>query len=280
MNQILHFDWNYSEQVDLSSDEKTNSTFLRCNNPKFFIYFCNMFTQLDCIALRTVRYNDRHDILVAYSRQAGRVSFLLSSGRGREAARRRALLMPMSRFECISDIRPGGGILSMRDLRAVAVPGSDSDPVRGMIALFVGDLLSSVLTEPVGDDALFRYLEYAVVRLCLTRHDRLPNFHISFMVGLMRYLGIEPDVSTYADGELLDMTGGEFRATPPLAGEWLDREASAHAARLLRMNFRNMHLYRLSCVQRNEIVDHLIRYYTRHHRAITSLRSLDVLRSL
>ncbi|MDE6153062.1 MAG: recombination protein O N-terminal domain-containing protein, partial [Muribaculaceae bacterium] len=53
-----------------------------------------MYTTLDCIALRTVRHSDRHSILSAYTRQRGRMSFLIPAGNGREATRRRAMLMP------------------------------------------------------------------------------------------------------------------------------------------------------------------------------------------
>ena len=42
-----------------------------------------MYRPLDCIALRTVRYSDRNSILTAYTRQAGRLSFLVPAGTGR-----------------------------------------------------------------------------------------------------------------------------------------------------------------------------------------------------
>ncbi len=41
-----------------------------------------MYQDIDAIALRMIRYNDRHSILTAYSRQAGRVALLVPAGAG------------------------------------------------------------------------------------------------------------------------------------------------------------------------------------------------------
>lgn len=239
-----------------------------------------MYETLDCVALRLVRHNDRHDILTAYSRQRGRVSFVLSAGRGREAMRRRALLMPMSRFECVASMRPGQDLATMRDVRPLVTPAADSDPVRGIIAMFTGDLLCSVLTEPMSDGLMYAFVAESVDALATTPHRRLTNLHLAFMVRLMRFLGIEPDDGTYTPGMLFDMTDGVFRPTPPTAGKYLDRAESAAAYRLLRISYGTMHRYRFTRAERNTVVDRLIEYYTMHHHSTMSLRSLDILRSL
>ncbi len=54
-----------------------------------------MLRTLNLIPLRVIPYSDRNSILSAYSRELGRVSFVVPAGAGREARRRRALLMPM-----------------------------------------------------------------------------------------------------------------------------------------------------------------------------------------
>ena len=64
-----------------------------------------MYRPLNCIALRTVRYSDRNSILSVYTLQQGRMSLLVPAGTGKAAARLRALLMPLGRFDCVADIR-------------------------------------------------------------------------------------------------------------------------------------------------------------------------------
>lgn len=238
-----------------------------------------MYRRLQCIALHTVRHSDRHDILTAYSREDGRVSLLVSAGTGREARRRRALLMPMSRFSCLADIRPGREIYAMRDVRHDGVPVA-TDPVRSMSALFAADILNSLLTEPMGDPLLYDYLAHALDILADAAGRRLANWHLTFLTGLTRFLGIEPDHASYRPGYIFDMTGGTFSATPPLRGPWLDRDEARAAERLLRITFANMGAYRYTRADRAAILDHLLSYYTLHHTRLTSLRSPDILREL
>lgn len=240
-----------------------------------------MFAKLECIALRTVRYNDKKSILSVYSRQYGRLTFAVPTGGGRTASRLRALLMPLGRFECVTELRPGHEILSMRDVRPVGFPPCGS-PVKATVGLFVAELLSSLLREPQEDEALFRFLADASERLA-SMPDSAPglaNFHICLMMRLQRFLGIEPDWSTYAPGRVFDMTGGTFLLSPPLHGRYLAATEAEAACTLNRMTFRNCGRFRLCRADRNRIVDRLLAYYKIHFPSSGQLKGLDVLRSM
>ena len=240
-----------------------------------------MFAKLECIALRTVRYNDKKSILSVYSRQYGRLTFAVPAGGGRTAARLRALLMPLGRFECVTELRPGHEILSMRDVRPVGFPPCDT-PVKATLGLFVAELLSSLLREPQEDEALFRFLADASERLAEMpgSSPALANFHIGFMMRLQRFLGIEPDWSTYAPGKVFDMAGGIFLISPPLHGRYLAAKEAEAANALNRMTFRNCGRFRLSRADRNTIIDRLLAYYKIHFPSSGQLKGLDVLRSM
>lgn len=80
-----------------------------------------MFQELECIALRTVKYNDRNSILTVYTKQMGRLAMLLPAGGTREAKRLHALCQPMSAFYCVVDIRPNRDVYRMRDVRPATV---------------------------------------------------------------------------------------------------------------------------------------------------------------
>lgn len=244
-----------------------------------------MYKRLDCIALRTVRYSDRNSILTAYTRQGGRLSFLLPAGSGKAAARLRALLMPMGRFECVADIRPGRDILPVRDVRGVVFPPV-ADPLRSTLALFVADLLSSLLREPMADPLLFDFIDHALRRLGeedgpgVLRGDALLNFHICFLIRLTRFLGIEPDWATYRQGGVLDYADGIFRQLPPPHRNFLPPGESQAAAALGRMTFRNLGLYRMSRFERNTVLDRILMYYRTHYPSVGEPPSLAILRMM
>ncbi len=220
-----------------------------------------MYRPLDCIALRTVRYSDRNSILTAYTRQAGRLSFLVPAGTGRAAARLRALLMPMGRFECVADIRPGRDIHSIRDVKAVVLP-------------------------PVADPLLFDFIDDALVRLGDSRRGHalqgtaLLNYHVCFLLRLTRFLGIEPDWPTYQPGSVLDFADGIFRRFPPAHRNYLPPGESEAASRLGRMTFRNLGLYRLTRFERNTILDRILLYYQTHYPSVGEPPSLAILRMM
>lgn len=244
-----------------------------------------MYKSLDCIALRTVRYSDRNSILTAYTRQGGRLSFLVPAGTGRAAARLRALLMPMGRFECVADIRPGRDIHSIRDVKAVVLPPV-ADPLRSTIALFVADMLSILLKEPMSDPLLFDFIDDALRRLGENRKGMtlegaaLLNFHICFLIRLTRFLGIEPDWPTYLPGAVLDFADGIFRPFPPSHRNFLPPGESEAASLLGRMNFRNLGHFSMTRFERNTILDRILLYYQTHFPSVGEPSSLSILRMM
>lgn len=240
-----------------------------------------MYQHLDCISLRITRYNDRHSILTALSRQQGRISLLISSGGGREATRRRAILQPGGRFSCEADLRDvAGRIPPIRDVAPRGSAAATADPMQSIITLFLVDFLNTILRDSQPDPLLFDFVEGMLGRLETLEGRALANFHLLFLVKISRYLGVEPDLSTYRPGYIFDMTDAVFRPTTPVSGPFLDHAESAAAARLLRINGRNLGRYALSAAQRNRALDVILQYYTLHFASLRAMKSVDVVRSL
>lgn len=240
-----------------------------------------MKRQLHIIALRTVRHNERSSILTAYSLEAGRVAFAIPAGTGREASRRRALLMPLGLVECVADIRPGREIHQMSDPR-VEEPliGLRTHPAKSAIAMFVAEVLSIVFRDGPPDEGLYHYIYRCVKLLDILPGSRVANFHLCFLYGLGGYLGIEPDVEDYREGMVFDMVDGRFRMSAPLHRHFLDSRRARSVAALSRMTMANMHLFRMSREERNEVLDGILDYYTLHYAGLNSMRSLEILREV
>ena len=238
-----------------------------------------MLERISCIALRTVKYNDRNSILGVYTHSYGRLSLLLPAGTSRAAVRLRALTMPLGRFECVADIRPGRDIFAMRDVRPTGVPASTS-PVKSTLSLFTADLLASLLREPQQDTALFGFLWNTIDTLAEADQHLTANFHICLLMRLQQFLGIEPDWSTFSSGAVFDMADGIFRITPPVHGRFLPSAEAEAAYTLRRISFRNASHFAMSRSDRNLILDRLLQYYRIHFPSLGTLSSLDVLRAM
>lgn len=239
-----------------------------------------MYQPLHCIALRTIKYNDKHSILSVYSLEMGRLSFLISAGNGREANRRRALFMPLSIFECVASIKPGRELHTMRDPRVlVPLHGLHSHPVKGAVSMFIAEVLNAVLRESQSDNATFAFLVDAITRFDVMT-DGIANYHLCFLYRLGRFIGIEPDISSYQKGAVFDMQEGRFRMTPPLHHKYLNADDAAVLAMLSRITFDNMRFYKFNRNQRNDLLDKILEYYTIHYSSLSQTQSLDVLRAL
>ncbi len=238
---------------------------------------------LNIVVLKRVRYSDRHAILTAWSRERGCVSLLVPDSAGRSGARVRALTAPPGLLECVADLRAGRDIFPASQFRPLHPLGSvRTNPVKGMIAMFLAEVMGAVMRESQPDEGAFDFIRGALETLDgLTDPAAIANFHICFLYQLGRVLGVEPDVSTWRPGRMLDMPDGVFRATMPLHSNVLDERESAFAARMSRMTFSNMKKWRMSRQERNSSIDLILRYLSLHlSPGLARMQSLEVLREL
>lgn len=246
-----------------------------------------MYQPISGVALRTVKYSDTSAILSAWTAQLGHVSLLMPAAASRESRRRRALTMPMSLFQGVVDVRPGHPIMAVRDMRAAVVtPDITANPVKATVAIFLADLLDSLLRDDsMGDAVLWQLIEDGVRTLDSLRNaTAVANFHLWFMYRLGTVLGIEPDVSTYGPRRIFDLRGAVYRTSAPGHSDYLEYQPTHSPAAmpwlLSRLTPRTLHLLRLTADQRNTALDTILRYYTLHSLTPGALRSLDVLRGL
>lgn len=241
-----------------------------------------MFSTLHCISLRSVRHSDKNTILSVWTAEAGRVSFAMPEGSGREARRRRAITMPLGLFEGECDIKPGRDILSIRDVKpSPQALGAVPDPGKTVVAMFLADVLDKVLRQPVPDGHLSLFLFDALsIFGRMSNPAAVANFHIVFLYKLMRYLGIQPDTGSWRPGAYFDMKEGRFLLTPPLHDDFLADEEVDAMRLVARLDFRSMAVARFSRDERNAILDTILHYYSAHLVRLDNLRSLQIIRSL
>lgn len=230
------------------------------------------------MVLRTVRYDDRRSILTAWSAERGRVSFVISDGSSREARRRRALLMPMSLFEGVADIRPGRDIFNLREVRPLHVSVELSmHPAKSVVSLFLAEVLERLLREAQPDPYLSAFIFDSVVCLDgMRRAAGIANFPLVFLYRLGHFAGIEPDVATWSEGAYFDPVSAVFTRTMPSSGEALSPEQAVWVRTLSRLTYASASRLHIPRAVRREILAGVLRYYTLHHTPLSDLKSLPV----
>lgn len=241
-----------------------------------------MYQSLSCVALRTVRYDDSRSLLTAWSAEIGRVTFIIPAGASREARRRRALTMPLSLFAGQCDVRPGRDVLSIRDLRPLAVcPDISADPTKAIVAIFLAEVLDRLLRVGAPDPLLSSFIFDSVRRLdSLRRPAAVAAFPIVFLTRISQFFGIQPDCSDWRPGYCLDLADGLYRPTPPVHGRYLAPDAAHLAVTVSRLTYDSAGRLRLPRPLRREILSTILAYYTAHYTNLSTLSSLPVLQEL
>lgn len=237
------------------------------------------------IALRTTRVSDTSSIVTGYSPEHGRVSVMVRGVGKRGGITMKARLMPLTPVECQGERRPGREFFEISDVRAAAVMNAVyCHPVKNAIVPFLAEVLVVLLRDYPADEMLYSFLEYSVMRLGVSTHRAAVNFHLAFLVQLARFMGIEPDISTYCAGSMFDMSEGRFRMKHDVSlteiGRTLDVDDSRVARSVMRFNYNNVGYVKLSRDVRNRILDAILQYYTLHSVSLMSLKTLSVLREL
>ncbi|MDR1500452.1 MAG: DNA repair protein RecO [Tannerellaceae bacterium] len=231
------------------------------------------------IVLHAITYSDTRLMVHIYTEAYGRMSCVAVRGI-RKNAMPGALLMPLSIIDMEIVRQRVDGLYRLSEVKAAYPLGRlSSDPVRNALALFLAEVLFRTLKESGPDGRLFDFLTHSI-RLLESTEAGIANFHLAFLLRLLRYLGVFPDIDSCREGYWFDMKNGVFVDSPPLHSYFLNRDESRILASLFRISYENMSLYAFSRHERVIILDRIIAYYRFHLPEVPEIRSLAVLQSL
>ncbi|MEA5082092.1 MAG: DNA repair protein RecO C-terminal domain-containing protein [Dysgonamonadaceae bacterium] len=239
-----------------------------------------MFHKTEGIVLSCATYNDKFSIVHVYTKEFGNVSYLLPRSKNKRSKLKTSLFFPLSVLDLEVEHLPLRDIQRLKEAeRQFPLYELCTNPSKISISFFLSDFLTKVLRESEGNQYLFYYLKQSITILeNLSRG--LANFHIAFLYRMTGYMGIEPKLDNHNKASFFDLMSGELVESHPFHSHFLDKAQSKYLQRLSRINFRNMHLFKLSRADRNIIIDNMITYYRLHVYDFPILKSLEVLREL
>ena len=230
------------------------------------------------IILHTTKFSDSATIATVFTREFGRVSYMLYGVNKKKSGNRAALLQPLSLVELVVKHAPGKDIQYIKEMRLEhQFTGIPFDSVKNSLALFLAEILFKTLRQTEPDDVLFQFLENSILQLD-SSHDGIANFHLVFLQKLSRYLGFEPN--TEESGKYFDLMNGVFLNEKPLHVHFLLPEVTVSFSALLETDYATMHKLALTRENRSILLRGLIEYYRLHITEFHNLHSLAVLQSL
>ncbi len=232
------------------------------------------------IVLAVNKYNDRFSMAQVFTSEFGRITYLLPISKNKKSKINRAIFFPLSVVDLEVEHFPLRHIHRLKEAqRQFPLYSINVNPVKVSMAFFLSEFLSKVLQETTENKIIFSFLKESIIAL-EEKEKGLANFHIAFMFLLAQFLGITPNLENYSKGFYFDLMNGEFKMSRPLSTHFLKPQQSEFLNTFKRINYNNMHCFKLSQSDRNSIINHMLDYYRIHVYEFPEIKSLEILREL
>jgi len=239
-----------------------------------------MLEKTKAIILSQIKYTDTGIIARLYTRKFGRQSFMVKGMRNRKSGKHSILFQPMFILDLEMYYKPSRELQSLKEFSVSYTPYEIYSNIRkSCVAMFLGEVLTSVLREESSNEELFDFIEESIIYFDKST-EGYANFHISFLAGLSSYLGFEPSLRTNQDNVFFDMSNGDFVPIPPVHGNYAKEEISDILAAFFSSSYENGNSISLTGTLRNEVLDTLVRYYALHLPGLKKINSLEVLKEV
>jgi len=242
--------------------------------------YCQVLTKSEAIVLHALKYGETRLIVDMFTRQHGRLSFVVPLPRTPRGRLKKQFFQPLTLLAVETDVRPR---LQLQQLKHAAIlcplPSLQTHPAKLSITLFLAEFLYHALKGEQQNEPLFDYVVSSLQWLdAATLH--VANFHLVFLMRMARFLGFSPNLDDYTPGSCFDLRASCFCQQPPAHREFLPPSEADKVQLMMRMDYHTMHLFRLSHHDRNRLLDIALAYYRIHLPAFPELHSLEVLQQL
>lgn len=244
-----------------------------------------MLQRIEGVVLEIIKYNDKNNVVVLYTRSHGRMSFIVPIGKSKSGKMRNAVLSLMAVVTTDINITSGKELYNLRNVQ----PGRlwhriYSHPVKCSLLFFIAEFCGRIARQYPPDEKFWLFLIHSLEILDSLPSDNIASFHIAFLIELLPIMGIRPMVESWEAGDCFDMVKGEMTRLEKIvfnrSKAMIPPEESFYIPLLLRMRYGNMKAFRLNQSQRRTLLDRILEYYSVHLPLGGDLKTLPVLREL
>jgi DNA repair protein RecO (recombination protein O) len=239
-----------------------------------------MLEKTPAIVLHQLKYTDSGIIVQVYTLKFGRLTVLVKGMRNKKTGRHNVHFQPLSILDLVIYYRESRDMQILKEFSVSYSPADiQSNLKKGCIAIFLGEVLTSILKEESPHKELYEYLNDSIVYFneC---HERFINFHIAFLTGLSPFLGFQPGKREDPECNFFDMINGSFVQLPPVHGHYATGDISDILARFFITSWHDMDNITMSGSKRNEVLETLLRYYSLHLPGLKTINSLEILKEV
>lgn len=235
-----------------------------------------MLVKTKAIVISSLKYQEKSLIVKCFTLSDGLKSYFVRDAfSSRKSNQKIAYFQPFSILEIEAVHKNKGTLENFKEIKlAIPFQTIHNTVTKSTIVLFLSEMMHYSIHEEEENDALFTYLETAL--LWLDAHDEIANFHLIFLLEATKYLGFYPDTADI-DLPYFEMTEGIF--TPFNAISSLSEHETQLFKKLLELKFES-DLKTFHVIERQILLKILIDYYSFHLEGFRKPKSLDVLKEV
>jgi len=237
-----------------------------------------MLAKSQAIVLSSLKYGDSDLIVKCFTLERGTTSYLLrgilKSSKGKLKP---GYFQQLSLLSLEESIKPQASLQGIKEVKIdYHYTSLHTDVVKSSIALFLSEVLSTVLKEEGPQEELFHFLNTSMQ--VLDQEERVSNFHLLFLVKLTKYLGISPD-DLNSHLPFFNLKDARFEKvktdTYTVEGKTVELLKA-----LLTADFDIVNNLKVSSSERQLFLNTLLFYYELHLAGFKKPKSLEVLNKL
>lgn len=240
-----------------------------------------MIEKTRAIVLHFIKYGESQFVVDFLTENHGRLTFLVKMSSKKNGSIKRLYFQPLMLLSVEFDYRPNLQFQKIKNIDVayplVSIPFS---PMKVSLALFLAETLSYATRCEQKNEPLFQFVFDSLVWLDNAKGS-IANFHILFLARLSFYIGIGPNISDASEKKpYFDLQDGTFVSMVPSHSHFLSEKEADELLQLFRLDYKTMHLYKMSRIQRYHCVEVILSYYKLHVAGFPDVKSLSILKEL
>ncbi|WP_231459066.1 MULTISPECIES: DNA repair protein RecO [unclassified Pedobacter] len=232
------------------------------------------------IVLKTTNYSESSVIVQVFTDKFGMQSYLINGVKKPKAKIKMNMLQSLHLLDMVVYHKTNTSIQRVSEVRQVPVFKTiPYDIVKTSIVIFLNEVLYKSIRQQSADEGLFDYIFNSIA--WFDENEELnPNFHLSFLLKLTRFLGFSPNERRRTDQVYFDLQEGEFLSRVPIHSNYLQLDDALGFISLFNTSLEKISDIKMSNNQRRFLLDKILVFYTLHTASFGEVQSHKILETL
>lgn len=232
------------------------------------------------IVLKTTNYSESSVIVQVLTDKFGMQSYLINGVKKPKAKIKMNMLQSLHLLDMVVYHKANTNIQRVSEVRQTPVFKSiPYDMVKTSIVIFLNEVLYKSIRQQSADEDLFDYIFNSVAWFDEVE-EISPNFHLSFLLKLTRFLGFAPNQKRRNDQVYFDLQEGEFFSRVPIHANYLQLDDALQFISLFNTPLEKNSEIKLANTQRRFLLDKILVFYTLHTASFGTVQSHKILETL